>query len=68
MFGFGRFHSSAGGSLTLFRHISDAPVSPPSRMGPSPDLRRKAVVWASLLAEDREPLAEGLPPPIPEEC
>lgn len=69
MFGFGRLYSSAEDSLTLLRHIKDVPVSSsPSRIGPSPDLRRKAVVWASLLVEDTEPLAKGLPPPIAEEC
>lgn len=67
MFGFGRLYSSAEDSLTLLRHIKDVPVSS-SRIGPSPDLRRKAVVWASLLVEDTEPLAKSLPPPITEEC
>lgn len=68
MFGFGRVYCSAEDSLTLLRHIKDVPVSSPSRIGPSPDLRRKAVVLASLLVEDTEPLAKGLPPPIAEEC
>lgn len=68
MFGFDRLYSSAEDSLTLLRHIKDVPVSSSSRIGPSPDLRRKAVVWASLLVEDTEPLAKSLPPPITEEC